>query len=188
MSLIRLKLNTFCKVSGQKRSKIMIFLIFMNLDVSTCWWLKIKSRPPKLKIWVEILLRNHVKSISSKYELDPTDFKYILQGYRSKKVINHDFFDLNEFGRLDLLMANSAWCGFRNLGFRSKPVAQLGNGLEMAPKGLKSGLELCASCGSNFQFFWKISMFQRGDPLKKWKNSKKFELRSAACAWFKTIF
>ena len=26
--------------SGQKRSKIMIFLIFMNLDVSTCRWLK----------------------------------------------------------------------------------------------------------------------------------------------------
>ena len=47
----------------------------------------------------------------------------------------------------------SAWCGFRNLGFRSKPVAQLGNRLEIVPKGLKSGLELCAGCGSQLQFF-----------------------------------
>ena len=27
--------------SGQKRSKIKIFSIFMNLDLSTCWWLKL---------------------------------------------------------------------------------------------------------------------------------------------------
>jgi len=40
MSLIRLKFNTFFEVAGQKRSKIKIFLIFMNLDLSTCRWLK----------------------------------------------------------------------------------------------------------------------------------------------------
>ena len=80
----------------------MIFLILMNLDVLTCWWLKINFRPSKLKIWVEIRLRNHVKSISAKYELNPTEIKYILQGRRSKKVKNHNFFDFDEFGRLDL--------------------------------------------------------------------------------------
>ena len=68
---------------------------------------KINSRTPKLKNCVEILLRNHVKSISSKYELDPTEIKYILQGCRSKKVKNHDIFDFDEFGPLDLLMVKN---------------------------------------------------------------------------------
>ena len=81
------------------KSKKSWFLTFFDLSM-----VKINSRPPKLKIWVEIRLRNHVKSISSKYELDPTEIKYILQGCRSKKVKNHDFFYFHEFGPLDLSM------------------------------------------------------------------------------------
>ena len=62
----------------------------------------IKYRPSKLKFCTQILLGNHVKSIFPKYELNPTKNKYILQSYSSKKVKNHHFFDIDEFGRLGL--------------------------------------------------------------------------------------
>ena len=50
MSLIRLKINIFCKVTAQKRSKIMIFCDFDEFGLLDLPTVKTKSRPPKLKI------------------------------------------------------------------------------------------------------------------------------------------
>ena len=76
-------------IFGDCGSKIMIFLILMHLDVSTCPRVKVKSRPPKLKIWPLNLVGNHVKSIPTKYELNPTEDKYIFGDCRPK---NHVIF------------------------------------------------------------------------------------------------
>ena len=78
-----------CESKKVKNRDFFDFHEFGRLDLSM---VKIDSRPTKLKIWVEILLGNHLRSIFSKYELDPTEIKYILQSCKSKKVKNHDFF------------------------------------------------------------------------------------------------
>ena len=96
-----------CRSKKVKNHDFFGFHEFGPLDLSM---VKINSRTQKLKIWVEILLGNNVKSISSKYEHNPTEIKYILQGCRSKKVKNHDIFDIHEFGRLDLfIVKNQIW-------------------------------------------------------------------------------
>ena len=67
-----------------KNHDVFDFDEFGPLDLSM---VEINSRTPKLKNCVEILLQNHVKSIPSKYEFDPTEIKYILQGWRSNYVV-----------------------------------------------------------------------------------------------------
>ena len=52
--------------------------MYEKLECFDLYMDEIKSRPPKLKIHLENLLEKYFKNVSSKYELHPTENKYIL--------------------------------------------------------------------------------------------------------------
>ena len=60
---------------------------------------EIKSRPPKLKIHVENLFGKYFKNISSKYELHPTESKYILPKVASSPYLKHRPSDIEDLSQ-----------------------------------------------------------------------------------------
>ena len=78
-----------CGWKNVKNNDFLDFGEFRRLDLLM---VKTEFRQQKWKICDDNFVRNHVISISWKYEPNPTENKYILRRYGWKKVKNHDLF------------------------------------------------------------------------------------------------